>query len=334
MEHQRAPLKVGARFEVLVPGLQTTVQDLGRWGHQAQGVPVAGPMDPFAHRLANALIGNPREAATLEITLVGPELRFGDDRLIAVSGAQFGLTVDNAPIGHETAVRVRAGSILRFGARVNGARAYLAIEGGINVPVVLGSRSTHLPSATGGWHGRALQKGDVLPLGPSRPGAEPPQPLASVATPEVLPGSDAIDARPVVVRVLPGPQDDQFVDTALTQLTSQPYRVGIDSNRMGYRLEGPVVAHASGPDIVPDATPVGTLQVPGSGQPVLLMADRQTTGGYAKLATIISADIGVVAQVTPGQRIAFQVVTTATATAALIARERRLLALEPDPSDE
>lgn len=324
----------GPFFEVLVAGLQTTVQDLGRWGHQASGVPVAGPMDPFAHRLANALIGNARDAATLEVTLVGPELQFGDERVVTVSGARFALTVDDAPIDHQVPVRVRPGSVLRFGARLHGARAYIAIEGGIDVPLVLGSRSTHLPSGTGGWHGRALKRGDRLPLGTARPGTDPPTPKAARFQPDVLTAPGEADAQPVEVRVLAGPQDDQFATDALTQLTSRPYRVSVDSNRMGYRLEGPVIAHTSGPDIVPDATPVGTLQVPGSGQPVVLMADRQTTGGYARLATVISADIGVVAQVSPGQQLAFRVVSQAAAAAALIARERRLLAIEPDPVDE
>ncbi len=157
--------------DVLSPGLQTTVQDLGRWGHQSAGVPVAGPMDPFAHRRANALIGNARSAATLELTLVGPQLRFHETRAFAVAGAAFELFVDDVPSPVECAGVVAPGAVLRFGSRASGARAYLAVAGGFDVPVVLGSRATHVPTRTGGWHGRALLRGDTVPLGPAHQSA-------------------------------------------------------------------------------------------------------------------------------------------------------------------
>ena len=312
----------GPVVEVIAPGLQTTVQDLGRWGHQADGVPVAGAMDPFAHRFANALVGNPRGAATFEITLTGPELRFGDQRWIAVTGAEFEVLLDGHTVPAATAVRTHAGSLLHFGARRSGARAYVAIAGGVDVAPVLGSRSTHIPSGMGGWEGRALRRGDRLPLGPTDASAPIRRTDPRGAQLPPLNG-------PATVRVLPGPQLERFADDVLDLLVSSEYTVGPASNRMGYRLIGQKLQHRDAADIVSDATPLGALQVPGSGQPVLLMADRQTTGGYAKLATVISADIPVAAQVAPGHAIAFQVCSREDAVRALVARERVLLALEP-----
>ena len=311
-----------ASVHVVSPGLQTTVQDLGRWGYQAEGVSVAGAMDPFAHRLANALAGNARSAATLEITLIGPELHFDAARWVAIAGAAFDVQVDGEPIAPETPVRVPAGSTLRFGARTSGARAYLAIEGGVDVAMLLGSRATHVQGGMGGWQGRALRRGDSLPLGELRGTFTPPRRSAGR---RLAPDSKT----PPTLRVLPGPQDDRFASDALDVLTSALYRVGGESNRMGYRLTGPSIAHRDTADIVSDATPLGALQVPGSGQPVLLMADRQTTGGYAKLATVISADIPVAAQLAPGDLVAFRLCSHADAFAALVARERALLAIEP-----
>jgi antagonist of KipI len=309
---------MSATIEVLTPGLQTTVQDRGRWGHQTDGVSVAGPMDPFAHRRANAFVGNARDAATLEVAITGPDVRFDGACTCAVTGAEFELQVDGTPMPGEASFDVPEGAVLHFGARRSGARAYLAVAGGFDVPRVLGSRATHVPTAMGGWHGRALVRGDRLPLAPpSTRGA------ACRAAPQVR----GMSALPVVVRVLPGPQDDRFMPEALDALVSSAYVVGIDSDRMGFRLSGVALSHRASADIISDATPLGSIQVPASGQAVLLMADRQTTGGYAKLATVISADIGVAAQAAPGDEIWFRVCTRAEAVAALIARERELLAL-------
>jgi antagonist of KipI len=305
---------------VVKPGMLTTIQDAGRWGFQAQGVPVAGPMDPVSHRLANALVGNVRETAALEITLLGPELEFEDERLVAVAGAEFEIALDGRQVPSNAPFIVSAGSRLRFGERRLGARAYLAISGGIAVPPMLGSRSTHLVSAMGGAGGRALAAGDRLPLGDPRRvegTALAPQPAAVT-----LPDHHAR------VRVLPGPQRDYFSDDALAVLQSAPYTIGHNSDRMGFRLEGPRLSHARGADIISDATPLGVLQVPATGQPILLMADRQTTGGYPKIATVIAADIAIAGQLGPADTIAFAVCTPTEAMAALIAQERTLMAVE------
>ncbi|MGH9144207.1 MAG: biotin-dependent carboxyltransferase family protein [Vicinamibacterales bacterium] len=305
---------------VIKPGMLTTVQDAGRWGYQARGVPVAGPMDPVSHRLANALVGNDRAAALLEITLIGPELEFDDERVVAVAGAAFTLSLDGRSVPPRAPFTVSAGSRLRFGARQRGARAYLAVSGGIAVAPTLGSRSTHLASAMGGVGGRALVGGDRLPLG------DPSWPHGTVLAPQ-----DAIVALPdrhATVRVLPGPQADYFTVDALEILQSAPYTIAHNSDRMGFRLLGPRLTHARGADIISDATPLGVLQIPASGQPILLMADRQTTGGYPKIATVISADLSTAGQLAPDDTVAFVVCTRADALKALIAQERTLMALE------
>jgi antagonist of KipI len=286
--------------------------------------------------MANALVGNAREAALLEVTLLGPELEFDDERLIAVTGADFELMLDGRPAPAYGPFTVSAGSRLRFGARRLGARAYLAISGGIDVAPTLGSRATHLASAMGGVNGRALVAGDRLPLG-LRPRAG----LKSCATPAdggrayggsadggraALQGGPG--AQPTTLRVLPGPQADHFAFDALDVLQSAPYVVASNSDRMGFRLEGPRLTHARGADIISDATPLGVLQVPASGQPILLMADRQTTGGYPKIATVIAADMTLAGQLAPADTIAFVVCTPREALTALIAQERALMVLE------
>jgi antagonist of KipI len=306
---------------VLKPGLLTTIQDRGRWGWQAQGVPVAGPMDPCSHRLANALAGNDAGAATLEVTLLGPELEFEDERVVAVAGADFELTIDGRGVPANSAFVVAAGSHLRFGVRRLGTRAYVAVAGGIAVPSVFGSRATHLVSAMGGIEGRALKAGDRLPLGdPMRARrAMSVQPATPVVA---LPGAHAR------IRVLAGPQQDYFSADALEVLQSGPYAISPQSDRMGFRLDGPALSHSRGADIISDATPLGALQVPASGQPIMLMADRQTAGGYPKIATVITADLSVAGQLGPGDTMTFSVCSLADALSALIAQERALMAVE------
>ncbi len=307
-------------LQVIRPGLLTTIQDRGRWGMQARGVPPAGPMDPWSHRLANALVGNAPTAATLEVTLVGPEIEFADERLVALAGAEFAIEIDGRRQLVNTAFTVSAGSRLKVGVRGAGARAYLAIAGGVDVPPVLGSRATHLTSRMGGLAGRALVAGDSLPLG--APTDAPPAAGRGIAPVLPAPG------RETRIRVMPGPQRERFSDEAIDVLQSDEYVVGNQSDRMGFRLLGQSLAHSGSADIISDATPLGVLQVPASGQPVMLMADRQTTGGYANLATVISADIGLAGQLAPGDRIRFEVCGLQAAMAALISRERALMTVE------
>jgi antagonist of KipI len=315
-----------ASMLVVRAGLQTTLQDLGRWGFQCRGVPVAGPMDRGAHRLANALAGSDPAAAVLEVTLSGPELVFDDPRHVAVTGAEFDLTVDDEAVPMNARIAVPAGGTLRFGERRKGARAYVAVAGGFDVPLVLGSRATHVGSHMGGYQGRALAAGDRIPLHPARgdrgwtgrPGV-PEDAVAALASGPQEGGR---------LRVVPGPDRDRFTSEAIETLRSATWIVGADSNRMGYRLEGPVLPHADGADIISQATVPGLIQVPGSGAPVLLMADRQTTGGYARIATVISADLDLAGQLAPGDPVAFEVCSLRDALVALAAREHLLMRVE------
>jgi len=306
-----------SEIRVIKPGLLTTVQDHGRWGFQSRGVPVAGPMDAYAHRLANALTGNQAGAATLEITLVGPELEFDDDRIIAVTGANFELTVSDHPMPVQTAFAVRRASRLKFGRRLGGARAYLAVGGGVAVAPVLGSRATHVTTAMGGVEGRALKAGDRLPLGPE----------ARRAKVGMTGGQVALPNGPARLRVLPGPHADYFSDASLRVLQAALYTIDQQSDRMGFRLDGDAIPYASA-DLISDATPMGTIQILRSGLPLLLMADRQTTGGYPQLAIVIAADLPIAGQLAPGDTVSFALCSVADAIAALIAQERTLMTIE------
>ena len=313
---------------VVSPGMLTTVQDLGRWGFQARGVSVAGPMDFYAHRLANLLAGNSSDAATLEVTLIGPEIEFEEPTVAAVAGATFDLTVGAAPVPMHAAFIVPGQSRLKFGARLSGARAYLAVAGGIAVAPVLGSRATHVTSGIGGVGGRAVRAGDRLPLGP--PGI-PRSHLPRVdALSFGVTGNDRLaradgPRTPARLRLLPGPQLADFPSEALRILQAAPYTVDQQSNRMAYRLVGEPVTHRGDAQMISDATPMGTLQVLPSGLPVLLMADRQTTGGYPHIATVMTADLPIAGQLAPGDALSFTLSSPADALAALIAQERVLM---------
>jgi antagonist of KipI len=302
---------------VLRPGMLTTIQDLGRWGYQNSGVPVAGPMDSYSHRLANSILGNPAGAAALEITLMGPELEATRATTCVVQGARFDATLNDDAVDLSRPIVVPTGGRLRFGARQAGARATLAVLGGIDVPAVLGSRSTSVASGMGPFGGRPLAAGDVLPIGNASGGNR------TIGQPLPLPNGGAR------VRVIRGPHDARFKVEAMERLLNSRFIITPQSNRMGYRLDGLPLAHSAGADILSDATPIGSLQVPGSGLPILLMADRQTTGGYPKIGTVISADLPVAGQLAPGDWIEFVECTRAEAVAALRERESALRVFHP-----
>lgn len=299
-------------FTVVKPGLLTTLQDLGRRGYQGSGVPVAGPMDAYSHRLANRLLGNPDDAAALEVTLVGPELRADATTTCAVAGAQFALSVDGSPVGMHQPFVVRAGQVLRFGACEGGSRATLAVAGGFLLSRVFGSQATSLISRMGPFP-RPLKAGDHLPFD-----MHAVRGAAVRGMPLPLPRGGAR------VRIMMGPQDGLFSPEARQLLLTSRYTISPQSNRMGYRLEGPSLIREPGSDVLSDATPMGTLQVPPSGQPILLMADRQTTGGYPKIGVVITADLPVAGQLAPGDWIEFVACSRSEAVAALRRRELRL----------
>jgi|TARA_B100002003_G_scaffold250291_1_gene289156 antagonist of KipI len=300
-------------------GLLTTVQDLGRWGYQSFGVSVAGPMDRFSHRLANLLVGNSTSAAGLEITLLGPDIEFQDDVRCAVTGAEFEIFVDDNRMPLNAAWIVPKSAHLRFGERRRGARAYLAIAGGLDVPQVLGSRATHLATGMGGYRGRHLQAGDRLKIGQ----ASSTQLSRMLQIQSVL----SLPSKNIRLRVILGPQDQMFSKEALLTFQSSRYQVSSESNRMGYRLLGPSIASDKADQLLSDATPMGSIQVPASGKPIILMADGQTAGGYPKIATVITADLPLAGQLMPGDWITFDVCDRETAVTALIEQEQKLLSI-------
>jgi antagonist of KipI len=300
---------------IVKPGLLSTVQDLGRYGHQATGVPVAGPMDTFSHRVANQLVGNDAGAATLEITLLGPEIISEAATTMAIAGAEFEVTCDDRPVPVGSSFAVSRGQRVKFGRILQGARAYLAVAGGIQTPLVLGSRATHLVSRMGGFNGRALAAGDRVPI------ADEPQPRPQRKSAGlVLPSKGR-----ALLRVMPGPQADWFDADALKTIGGVSFRISPQSNRMGYRLQGPPLLRAHDRELISEPLGIGAIQVPTAGEPILLMADRQTAGGYPKIGYVISADLPLAGQLAPGDFIEFHLCTQQEAVAALIARERQLL---------
>lgn len=299
---------------VIKPGMLTTVQDLGRRGYQNVGVPVSGPMDVYSHRLANVVLGNDPSAAALEITLLGPELLAEGEVTCAIAGADIDVAVDGARVERNRPFVVQAGSRIRFGQRHKGARVTLAVRGGFDVPPTLGSRATHLASHMGPFGGRALRQGDVLPVAvPSRP--SPPSPPAAGPCPLDLPDGGAR------LRVVPAVHRERFTEGAWQQLTQARFTVTPQSNRMGYRLDGPTLEHAGSADILSEAMPVGAIQVPASGQAILLLAECATTGGYSTIANVITVDLPIAGQLAPGDWIEFVPCTRDEALAALRARE-------------
>jgi antagonist of KipI len=291
-------------------------------------------MDPCSHRIANALVGNDARDATLEIALIGPELEFDEDRLVAVAGAHFAVSLDGRAVNVSGPFRVRAGERLRFGLRTRGSRAYLAIRGGVRTPLVLGSRATHLVSRMGGLSGRALAGGDRLPLGEANQIVAGGREQGAPPLPEEIDSVGAARGARARVRVVKGPQVDWFGDEALGALQAGAYTITPQSDRMGFRLQGPRLSYARTGEMISDAMPFGALQVPPSGEPILLMADRQTTGGYPAIATVISADIGIAGQLGPGDEIAFTACTLDEARTARSKQEQALKSFEAFVRDE
>lgn len=290
----------GPSLRILSAGPGVTVQDGGRHGYLRYGVTVAGPMDPFAHALANRVLGNAVEMAALEVSLGGVEVTAEGGRLmLAVAGGDFEITLDGRPMPAALHLALEPGAKLRIRAGQSGAWCYLAVAGGIDVPDVLGSRATHTRSHLGGHEGRVLRASDVLATsGPA--GVETPP--ARILAPDLARGSE-------VIRVLLGPQADYFTGAAIADFLAGPWTIGPRGDRMACFLEGPVLKHAEGFNIVSDGITMGAIQVPGEGQPIVLMADRQPTGGYPKIATVIGADLGRLAQARPGAKIRFRSVT-------------------------
>jgi biotin-dependent carboxylase-like uncharacterized protein len=310
-----------AALKVLAPGLHTTVQDLGRPGYQAIGVPVSGALDGFSLRLANALVGNFSGSPALEILLSGPTLEVAADTVrVALAGTGASLEIGAEKprvIGAGQSLTLPRGEVFQIVPGEQSACCYLAAEGGIAVPLVLGSASTYVRAAIGGIEGRALRRGDVVPLGVACASARAELRLPSPPPP----------AGEHPIRVVLGPQQEYFTAEAVATLLGSEFRVSPAADRMGMRLDGPPLRHRHGWDIVSDAIATGAIQVPGSGQPILLLADHQTTGGYPKIATVVSADLPVVGRRRPGDALRFVAITVETAEALCRDAERRLVEL-------
>jgi antagonist of KipI len=284
--------------EVISPGMLTTVQDLGRYGYGPLGVSPAGAADPVALRFGNRLVGNPENVAVLEMTLLGGTFRFPEGAVVALTGAEF-----DAAIPLWTPVRLDAGATLKIGGTLTGARCYLCVRGGISVPLFLDSASTHILTGLGG---RRIQRGDKLQIG-----------NASISNPIQLPRPDYLRK---VLRVTKGPQD--FAENALHVFCSSTYTVTEDSNRMGLRLQGPPIDAPHGGQMISEGVSLGAIQIPAGGQPIILFVDQQTTGGYPKIANIITADLPSVGQLRPRDQIRFELID---------AREARRLLRERNP---
>ena len=303
---------------VIKPGMLTSLQDKGRYGHQHLGLSVAGAMDTLSQSLANLVLGNDENAATLEVTLLGPVLRFDEDAVIALCGADLSAEIRGVPVNQAEPTQVRAGEQLTFGRRVSGVRCYIAVRGGFDAPMFMGSASTYLRGLVGGLDGRALKAGDTLAIKPHAIDL-PALPFESTALDDLL--ADLVGN---TVRVMPGREWDHFDDSARETLLGQPYKITTQSDRMGYRLEGPILDRANKRDILSEAITFGAMQVPPNGQPIVLMAERQTTGGYPKIVQVIGADLGKLAQCAPGDTIRFSLTDLRTAHLALRERAGRL----------
>jgi antagonist of KipI len=303
-------------------GFLTSVQDLGRTGYRQFGVSLAGALDVFALRVANLLVGNDESAAGLEITFGGLRLQFADERIVAWCGGDFDVQIESRslPAGHAT--RLQACEELKFSRPQIGCRSWLAISGGVDVPIALGSRSTDLRANFGGFGGRALRDGDVLQLG-ARPGSPIPATERISSWSASKPWSQTAVSTPVL-RFVRGAAWDLFNDVTIQRFTSEAFAVSTDSDRMGVRLDGLELRRDNHVDLISEAVAPGTIQVPSSGKPILLLGDCQTIGGYPKIAHVITVDLGIAAQLRAGDHVRFSEVSLADAHRLLLERESEL----------
>jgi antagonist of KipI len=288
-----------AIFKVIKPGLQTTVQDLGRYGYQQFGISPSGAMDSYSLQMANILVGNDPGEAGLEAAFVGPVLEAQVNMVIAICGGDFSPMVDGQAVPLWKSFLLKKGQVLSLGSCQVGARSYIAVAGGLDVPVVMGSKSTFLNGGFGGVEGRALQKGDILQGNPVL--RKPYRALHPSLVPEYK--------KEFQLRIVLGPHQRMFTEDSIKMFLNGKYVITPQSNRMGYQLNGAKLEHVAGPDIISDPVPLGGIQVPASGQPIILMAERQTTGGYTRIGTVISTDIPKLAQAVPDTSTQFTTVS-------------------------
>ena len=297
-------------IRVLKPGMLTTVQDLGRTGYQSQGFSVAGVMDKRSFKIANLLLDNPENEAVLEFTLIGPTLEFTSETIIAITGGDFQPTINGEPAPMYEAIYMSKGDILKFGSARTGSRGYVAFSSYLDVPVVMGSRCTNMKSSVGGFKGRKLQQDDCIMFRVKRR-------YLPFFLSRKLP-ADTFDSEQETIRVVMGPQDDAFTKEGIKTFLNSEYTVTSDFDRMGCRMDGPFIAAKDKSDIISDGIALGSIQVPSHGKPIILLSDRQTTGGYAKIATVASVDIPKIVQRKTDHRLRFQAVSVQEAQKLII----------------
>lgn len=317
----------------LKSGLLATVQDLGRYGYQKHGVIVSGAMDSFAHRMANLLVGNKESDPTLEFTLLGPVIKFEEDALVAICGGDLSPVIDGEPVGLWKQVWIRKGSELRFGQAKTGCRVYLAVAGSFLVPSVMGSTSTYLRAKIGGFKGRALESGDKLPFGEKSELSD--RMIKQLISKEEKVNESFTQANWSIarhylsthhletpIRVLKGRQYELFSEKSKQQFASETFKITPQSDRMGYRLEGPGLEMEKQTEMLSEAVNFGSIQVPSEGNPIILLADRQTAGGYPKIAEVITVDLPTLAQLKPGNSLKFEFISPQEAQQLYIDREK------------
>lgn len=318
-------------LKVLRAGVLSTLQDRGRWGWQHVGVPVSGAMDEMSHRAASMLVGNSEDEPTLEVTLVGPLLQFSEETVFALCGGDFQPRIAGVPVPMARPVLARGGAQLDLGHCRLGARAYLAVAGGFDIPRVLGSGSTYLRGRFGGFEGRALRRGDVLPTRPRPVGLYPAlwRQLADGAlfvTPKwsVEANTALMAHRHHNIRFVPGRHWEGFAPEIRERFCASAYRIAPNSDRMGYRLDGAELPFADAGSLLSEGVTFGTIQVPPDGKPIVLMANRQTTGGYPRIGEVVSVDLPLLAQLPPGDTVRFAQITLEQAQMLYLEREREL----------
>lgn len=307
-------------LKIIKSGMQTTIQDLGRTGFQKYGVIASGVMDPFAHRVANLLAGNEENAATLEITMVGPVIEFGKNTCIALCGADLSPKVNDQEVGMWRTVAVKKGDILSFGAPRSGCRSYLAVSGGLDVPEVMNSRSTYLRAGIGGFHGRALKAGDEIALKPF------PGPALNSEENWLAPPLQYSDNP--TIRIMEGRQFHLFNEDSQKSIFTETFSVSSHSDRMGYRLAGSPLSLEEPSQLISEAVAFGSIQVPSDGNPIVLLADRQTTGGYPKIGQVATVDLPLISQLKPGDQLQFRKISLTEAQALHIEQEQQIQQLK------
>lgn len=303
-------------------GFMTTIQDMGRYGFQETGMAVSGVMDQRSAALANILVGNDENEAVIEVTMMGPMIEFTEDTVISITGGDLGAKLNGDPFPRYEAVSVKSKDTLSFQGMFSGSRAYIAFAGGLDVPVVMGSKSTNLKSKIGGFEGRKLGTGDVIGF------AAPKAALPNMKKRKLEP--EDFTARSHKLRVVMGPQDDCFTERGIQTFLSSTYTISNEYDRMGCRMEGEKIEHKDGGDIITDGISFGAVQIPSHGNPIVMMADHQTTGGYTKIANVISVDLPVLAQCMPGFKISFEKVDIEEAQRLYCEQKKQFAALREE----